>query len=185
MTGAGASTETPTDAPSETSSANPFEKREMMPPETTENLLAGVLKWLDEREARRLTALALGADPKKLGYPGLAAKMLRAMRAGLVVDAVVAELHCEVERLRGENERLHVSLGNIPSVGDLVDVACKDGRDIHLAALAPTNEWRVGKVEQLWNIGAHDDPGFTIEGSRHIHTIEGFRKTWRFHEGTP
>jgi hypothetical protein len=185
MTGEGGSIETPTDAQSATSSANPFDKREMMPTETTKDLLAGVLKWLDEREAHRLTTLAPGADPTKLGYPGLASKMLRAMRAGLVVDAVVVELHGEIEQLRREVERLRVLLGHIPSVGDLVDVACKDGRDIHLAALAPTNEWRVGKVEQLWNIGAHDDPGFTIEGSRYIHTIEGFRKTWRFHEGTP
>jgi hypothetical protein len=39
--------------------------------------LAGVLKWLDEREAFRLASLRKGSDPTVLGYPGWAAKLLR------------------------------------------------------------------------------------------------------------
>ena len=34
--------------------------------------LAAVLKWLDEREAYRLTSLAAGANTSMIGYPGWA-----------------------------------------------------------------------------------------------------------------
>lgn len=45
--------------------------------EEKRSLLAAVLKWLDERESYRLTKLTEGSDSSVLGYPGLAAEMLR------------------------------------------------------------------------------------------------------------
>ena len=216
--------------------------------------LEAVLKWLDQREAYRLTSLAAGADFSKIGYPGWAAKMLRDFEARFVAIAhgqeklvlqMTPELTLELaqeqspglkdllkwldyeesdyqlasehiigappvsrhghtakllrffhanwfdmkeanKKLEAEVMRLRVLLGHMPGLRDVVEIACKDGLDVRLAIgvgtpRAPsTIEWRAFEVEQLWYVGAHDDPGFSVGGSKFIHTREGFGKTWRF-----
>jgi hypothetical protein len=123
--------------------------------------LAGTLKWLDEREAHRLTKTVKGADLSKLGYPGLAAKMLRNLSTN--TDELTSA-HLRIAELERENVRLQVLLGHIPKVGDLVNVACKDGFVVH--PVVPTEipkifgavEWRVCRVNQPCLSGSHTPP---------------------------
>lgn len=205
-------------------------------PEVTPPTLASVLRWLDEREAFRLTSLAEGSDPTKLGYPGWAAKMLRRFSVGnlsmvreqspglrdalawldsreadydMATEHIIgapaegpagkaakllrffhaewARIKDDYEKLEAEAEKLRVLAGHMPLVSEQVEIALTNGLEVRLVLSvgkprepASTVEWTVRMVDQLYYCGAHDDPGFSVAGSRFIHTQDGFGKTWRW-----
>lgn len=142
--------------------------------------LRELLAWLDHEEGdyRVVNEHTIGAPLD--GRHGRAAKLLRFFHANWF------KLNEANKKLEAEVLRLRVLLGHMPEIHDIVEIACKDGVDVRMmlgedVPLGPNViEWRAFEVDQLWCVGLHDDPGFSVQGSRFIHTREGFLKTWRF-----
>lgn len=112
-----------------------------------------------------------------VGPCGRAAQKLRDLDS----DRWMAE--DDLARANKEIARLRVKLGHMPAVEDIVEIATKGQ---HLAARPASAGdkaeavWKTYAVDQHWNVGVHDTPGFTVAGSSFIHTPDGFGTTWRF-----